>query len=441
MKEYQFARALLHAQYDLDRFQLSLKRLSSQDFPSPSIAKRIEFLEGLLSDTENKLEAIKRDFSEDSQGASERLVSEIRKLIQNRRQLEVVDRARSDEVPWSLVPSVEKLAKQLIPGKEILLTSLPDMNYMVSWHPSHHFVTVYLPGLHRANAFLHILVGHELFHPIVEPFVHQEQANIESNLRDECKKLFGKSNQPLLDQHRLDQIIETTLECWRQGLRELMCDMGAAALFGPAALWTLSSFAAINLMDIEPSPATEFYPPWRLRIKTVVDYLVEHEKLEDNLMSLANELRKASHEDHATALLTGYENEAKVASEQTFNPKNPLVKIAYNQIDRSLANAKNEVKRLSEKYSGKWTTSLDEIPHLIGRLKLKVPPSEIVEPGKRSSKSASFTAILIACWIERLFRESAALALDDYREVCRLTLKAIEDSNLKSEFLEWKAGS
>ena len=56
-------------------------------------------------------------------------------------------------------------------------------------------------------------------------------------------------------------------------LTELMCDTGAVALFGPSALWTISSFAATRELDVEPSPATQFYPSWRLRICTIIEYL------------------------------------------------------------------------------------------------------------------------------------------------------------------------
>ena len=146
MLDFQFARGLLHAKYDLDRFQLSLKRLEAHDFPSASAKDRIKHLAKQLADTDAKLGSIEQDYAADPVGASDRLVSEYRKLIRNRSQLEVLERARSDEVPWSLVPSIEKLARQIMPSRELLLTTTPDMNYMVSWSPTaaHNFVTCLL---------------------------------------------------------------------------------------------------------------------------------------------------------------------------------------------------------------------------------------------------------------------------------------------------------
>jgi hypothetical protein len=440
MLEFQFARGLLHAKYDLDRFQLYLKRLDALDFPSASAKDRIQHLGKQLGDTESKLKAIEQDYSADPIGASDRLVSEYRKLVRNRSQLEVLDRARSDEVPWSLVPSIEKLANQIMPSRDLLLTTTPDMNYMVSWSPSaaHNFVTIYLPGLHRANAFLHILIAHELFHPIVEPFVVSEQSNIDTKLRDECKKLVGKSAQPLFDQQRLDQLVHYTLQAWQQILRELMCDMGAVAIFGPAALWTISSFAATCELDLEPAPETQFYPPWRRRLATAIEYLKEKEDLENKLNQLAETLREATHTTHADAVLAGIQDEEKLTKVPTAAPTNPLIQIAYDCMNESLDRAKSEVKRLSESYPRRWSSSIEEVASLIGRLELMVPPCEIIESGKHESQPASFSAILTAAWVKRLTLETTGLELSKYRELCRLTLKAIEDADLKSDFLAWK---
>ena len=188
-----------------------------------------------------------------------------------------MDRAKSDEVPWSIVPSLEKLGKNIMADRELLITTTPEMNYMVGWSPtkSHPYVTVYLPSLHRANAYLHVLVGHELFHPIVEDFVRTEKSKVDSQLRDECKDLLSgnKGSLPLFDQSRLDRVVLHTMRLWEKGLTELMCDMGAAAIFGPAALFSFSSFACTRDMDQEPKASTQYYPPWRLRLQTVIEYL------------------------------------------------------------------------------------------------------------------------------------------------------------------------
>ena len=62
----------------------------------------------------------------------------------------------------------------------------------------------------------------------------------------------------------------------------------------------------------------------------------------------------------------------------------------------------------------------------------------LIEPGKQMSRPATFSGILLTAWVARLEAESSGLDLGRYRELCRLTLKAIEDADLKHEFMEWR---
>ena len=274
MTSQQFHRVLLHSQYELDRFDVALSRLSAYQFPSEVAKDLIAIQEQESKRATAALKAIVDDYSDDPAGASSRLNSEYRKLTKRRYYLDVLEKARSDEVPWSLVPSIERLASLILPNRKILMTTTPHMNYSVNW--SQPIVTLFLPKLHRANAFLHVLIGHELFHPAIGNFFPGEESIVSPKLRDECKKLLGMRDVPdLFSQKRLDNILSYATEAWRRGLEELMCDMGAASLFGPAALWTISGLAASQDLDVEPSMDNQFYPPWRMRIKTVLEYVLD----------------------------------------------------------------------------------------------------------------------------------------------------------------------
>ena len=440
MDPVQFARALLHVQYDFDRFRLSLERMEAHDFPSDSANDRIGFLKDELGETKTRIAEIEADYADDPSGAADRLVSECRKLSQNRQQLEILDRARSDEVPWSLVPSIEKLAKEILPDHKLLLTSVPQMNYMVRWAPSgsNRHITVFLPALHRGNAFLHILIGHELFHPLVEGYVLSEQAKVDTFIRDECKKILPASPQPLFDD-RLDRIAAFAINAWRQGLKEFMCDMGACTLFGPAGYWSLSSFAATRELDVEPSESSQFYPSWRLRLKTAFEYLMKHEGLASELSRLAKLLKDADLGNFADSLDKTFEKDQQFTENSVINFTNPIVKIAYEAIDQALPDAMDKVKSLGGSMSANWSSALEDVPALIKRIELLVPPCELIEPGKQKSRPATFSGILLTGWVARIEAENAGLDLGRYRELCRLTLKAIEDADLKKDFMEWRS--
>lgn len=89
--------------------------------------------------------------------------------------------------------------------------------------------------------------------------------------------------------------------------------------------------------------------------------------------------------------------------------------------------------------SANWSSALEDVPALIKRIELLVPPCELIEPGKQKSRPATFSGILLTGWVARIEAENAGLDLGRYRELCRLTLKAIEDADLKKDFMEWRS--
>jgi hypothetical protein len=445
MNSFVFNRAVVHYQFEIDRFSTSLDRLDGYDFPSKHAQTRIKALREKLRACDENLESIKNDHQDDPDGATDRINSEYRKLIAYRMQLEILDRARSDEVPWSLVPSIENLSKRVMPNRDVLITSTPEMNYMVLWDPedSESDITVYLPKLHRSNAFLHILIGHELFHPLVCDFIASEGKNVLTAIRDECSKILTTSL-PLFDTARLDHAINTSLNAWETGLTELMCDMGAASLFGPAALWSLSAFASIYNQDHEIGGETGFYPTWRNRLNTVLRFLESHEDMKSRVAHLTDLLRdsryKHQFDRHADAIEESLRNESLNCSNPTEPSNDPYISIAYREISNSLPKARDKICSITTGLSDRWTESLDEIPNLLGRLALNVPPSEIIISGTKKSAPANFTAILTASWIERLLLESEnSLSVEKYQLLNRLTLKAIEDSEIKKQYLNWSS--
>ena len=99
----------------------------------------------------------------------------------------------------------------------------------------------------------------------------------------------------------------------------------------------------------------------------------------------------------------------------------------------------DKVKSLGGSMSANWSSALEDVPALIKRIELLVPPCELIEPGKQKSRPATFSGILLTGWVARIEAENAGLDLGRYRELCRLTLKAIEDADLKKDFMEWRS--
>ena len=442
MKPHQFKRVLLHVRFELNRFQSALHKLQSCEFPSSIALSLISEQQTEATTVSSDLDQIELDFKDDPAGAAARLVSEFRKMVSRRRYLEVLEKARSDEVPWSLVPSIESLASQLLPAYDVLITTTPDMNYMVGWGSKS--ATIYLPRLHRANGFLHVLVGHELFHPIVTEFFVTEKPKYIIQLRDLCQKHLAKLGVPadLFFQQRLDALLDHATQQWEKALTELMCDMGATALFGPAALWTLSGFAATQDMNSPPAQNFQYYPPWRMRIRVVLDFLKDYLDAENLLDALAVELRAAELPKHADTLatcLSGEQIDFK-SSDLSPEPMRELSVQVYDLVEACIPAASSFVLEKAKSFPKRWTETISEVPLLLTRLLMHVPPSELIEGKKQESDAASLTGIVMTCWLERLKLESEdRLDLSSFRRLCRLMLKAIEDAELKRNFSDWAA--
>ena len=158
------------------------------------------------------------------------------------------------------------------------------------------------------------------------------------------------------------------------------------------------------------------------------------------MVDLVGQLRDAKLLSHAMALEKALTDEASHCVSASLTFADPFVKIAYDQISKSLSAAREEIRLKTEKIDDRWTHVIDQIPHLLGRFSLNVPPSEIIEPGTLESKSASLTAIFMAAWLERLHMESTGnLKLAGYQLLNRLTLKAIEDAEIKKAFQQWRS--
>lgn len=442
MTPHQFKRVLLHVRYELNRYQTALQKLESCEFPSTIALTLVSQQQATCLAANADLDQIEADREDDPDGAADRLVSEFRKMVSRRRYLEVLEKARSDEVPWSLVPSIETLARQILPGYQVLITTTPDMNYMIGWGGNS--VTIYLPRLHRANGFLHVLIGHELFHPIVTEFFVAEKPKYRPKLRDLCQQHLAKMGVPadLFFQQRLDALLDHATQQWEKAITELMCDMGATALFGPAAIWTLSGFAATQEMNSPPTPQSQYYPPWRMRIRVVLDFLERKLGAGDLLDQLSIQLEQVGLAEHSTALKSSVSEEQMTfgSNDLASEPLRELSVQVYDLVEECISDAGDFVVAKASQFPKRWSETLPEIPLLLGRLMMNVPPSELIEGQKQESKAASMTGIVMACWIERLrLEKSNQLELDTFHRLCRLMLKAIEDAELKRNFSDWAA--
>jgi hypothetical protein len=447
----QFYRLEMLVVFAIDRFGKALDRLDASHFPS---ATPKAFLQELRSDIANHKTAVGQildDFPIDPQGATARLRSEHRKLLDKLMHLQAVENAKTDDVPWSLIPSIERMARTLIPGREVLTTALSDFNYQIYWKTAasvgiHRFIILFLPKIHRANAFLHLLIGHELFHPLLQPFIAEQDKLVRPLLRTGCLEIIQESGVALnlFTRNRLDEIVDSAQRYWQKALEEVMCDLGCAAVFGPAAVLSLSTLALTGGLDEKPDWRGQYYPPMRYRLRAVMRHAMGSDEHLAAMLQLKSDMERAKFVDDGKRLsdrLEGIKELTDVTSDLEEIRKEPVIELAYESVDALLPKAWEYVKTLASSVDEQWTKTLPQVPELLRSLELLVPPSEVREVGSRIGKPASWSAIALASWAYQLRSETAAPLdshLVQFKRVCRLMLKACEDAELKREFASWK---
>ena len=450
MKPSLFQRLKTLVCYEIDAFEQRLKRLRSAHFPSDIAVEFVQLLSQEISTQQKALAKISSDYLLDEIGAGQRLQSEHRKLVARLQLLSSLENAETQAVPWSLVPSIERIAADMIPDRRMLTTSISDLNYGIRWYSVpkssiQKFLILELPAVHRTNALLHVLVGHEFFHPLLEDFFGEWQPKALPRIRNSLKEILEKSPVPkdLFFPQRLDELVEIVRQAWKRALEELMCDMGCTAVFGPAAQFAMLSLALGSTFDEIPSSQGQFYPPWRFRLRVAYRYGIEKGDGQTSLEALLKILeqdnslqetkRRLEEELDVLREIVGEDTDIRTIE------KSPLLKIAYDEVDSVLEEAWQFVADLATNVQDAWTAHVHELPAHLHSLDIAVPPSEVRQPGARMGVPSTLSAIALAAWMAELTsvtEESIGLPVDmrRYKRLCRLMLKAFEDVELKRHF-------
>jgi len=217
--------------------------------------------------------------------------------------LRYIDSAGTLKVPWSLVQPLEALLKKQYGNRTLLLRPKWTFNYSIAiedlrGHYERQLLRVFgkdgsgrskvsevlgpfpggvhiisFPSLARLNAPLHLGLLHEIGHLAAERVLERE--------RDQHTQLFSiniakdvaadLSVAPLWRLDKIAQRLEIAQRLRRRFLEELLSDHFAILTGGAAALFAIASFGLAQGLDGDPlrSPAS-YYPPWRLRLRTLL---------------------------------------------------------------------------------------------------------------------------------------------------------------------------
>lgn len=175
-----------------------------------------------------------------------------------------VESARTDQLPWQVIPSFEKLVELLRSGAQVMLRPMWHYNYAtivsdlrelylqelqeyeyylpevdvesnVVFPLGSAFHIISFPALERDNILLHSVIGHELGHLVAselvekykKDFLDEVQSQIEAATDSELTRgNVTKENTPLwYDQIRTTRLTENSKQClkyWERAMEEIL---------------------------------------------------------------------------------------------------------------------------------------------------------------------------------------------------------------------------
>ncbi len=388
--------------------------------------------------------------------------------------LRYIDGALTEKQPWSIITAVEKFAEQIIPTTDVMLRPQWKYNYAVvnadiqAYYRNNlvelkeyttdedfeaifgelkgHFYTISFPSMERKNIFLHCLVGHELGHIITNPYISDELVNkFLASITPRITTILSEEYPLFKDvASNVQSQLDRSTNMLKRGLSEMLADHVGAKLFGPAFLFSLFEIAIQNDFDHMPSDENNYYPPWRYRLREVRDILSSGGQ---RFLPLGKEHFQKLLVEEVNSRYRLIQEIVDQRSDIEMIQQDRIADLVYGYIQEYYRSILNETSNL-EALLGNLVISPEllysELRILIDRLRAGIPPNA-VELSLAQRRCATIPEILNASWFfkiaynESLFDDedqSEESTLRDRNILNRLTLKAVEFSNVQREYEE-----
>ncbi len=394
-------------------------------------------------------------------------------------QIRFVDGSITQKLPWSIIKPIEKFTKKLIPGIEIMLRPQWRYNYSVvtadlrqdyleilaeyqDFLPDislendvledfkNPFHIISFPSLERKNILLHCLIGHEIGHLISRQyFTKNIMDDFVLTIREEINQVVEQalqtSDEPelflqLKKQINKQQYLEKATIAWRRGLEEILADILGTLLFGPAMIFSALEIAIQDNLDALPELANNFYPPWRLRLREILKEIEDPSQgfipLPKSIFTVDRVVECVNGQFELIKKITQIENDKNIIE------KDQILKIAYKEIFKHIDKAKAIFRNTLKDSAVKSTDLYRNLPHLIERLDIGIPPNaqeEIIS----ERVPATIVDIINAAWFhkitwkDKVFNETGVFnekILINRDIMNRLTLKAIEYADIEDDY-------
>ncbi len=427
-----------------------LEEIYSSDFPTSTPQLVIDLLQQILTNLSNEI----------SNSSNEDFLSLTCQLVQDFGEyLHFLDNANTEQTPRGLVQILEEVLGILDPNAHLLAWPQADYNYGIidilpilknatanvfSKEVNDRIFREYpdalklisFPRIDRDDILVHSIFGHELGHPIADDFIStyeltsafqqglkEAASNVEEEYKDKLSKLSGIN---LIETQRA--IIDGLIKVYKRGIAELVSDCVGVIIFGPSALFAAYEVLITDGLDNAPVNS-QYYPPSRMRIR-LSKQIMDEESFTSNLLDLPEKDLPEGVSDAIRNFVSHIEEISSSSYDRDAINNEPILREAYAWIDKSLPDAISYAR--NETIDVRYDSDVikDEVPELLNRLYLGVPPNEI---GRYPDvRPANWRTAILAAWIYRLTGrrvESQRVVEMSEKEIERthsLTLRAIE---------------
>lgn len=427
-----------------------LDEICVSDFPTGSPKEVIKLLQDILE---------KISLQIDSASEEQTLALICRVIHFYSSFLEYFDNAHTEQTPRGLVQLLEELMAQLSPKAKLLVwpqalynysirdilptlrktteNLLPDSERKSLFDPFEGPINlISFPRVERDDILVHAVFGHELGHPIVEEYLIEEQATpiYAQHLKEAIAKIDSAFSVELAALSHgeafseKEKLTNLMLDVRTRGLEELVSDAVAVLLFGPSALFALFDiFSSVGLDNPPSHPA--LYPPPRYRIR-LAKQLMDQEGYTESLSEQGSSPQLGSIDDSIKAMLSHIDHTASDNSDVAILESDLLLKIAYDWVVLSLPDAIQYAKTRINQLSYDKDAISKDIPSLLERLALGIPPNEIgVQP---HIKTVDWRSAILSAWICKIHGHKKGvssptpMSSPDIDLLQKITLRAVE---------------
>jgi hypothetical protein len=358
-----------------------------------------------------------------------------------------IQRAKTKNIPWSLIANLDELLKNEF-GDKCFLLYRPQWNFnysvitedinsylkniLTSFYPedednieklfSDDKIHIFsFPFLEKNNVLLNSVLGHEIGH-----FYHKSW---ERDIYKEKEKEYNHILKQYYDNLYKDELFKA-YENTEEGLkilggfyREVIPDFYGYHLFGPSIIFSLFDISAFETKPILPTESNRYYPMIKYRIRLLVKHFLEKDRGLDKLLSEKSDCSYFLNKkiDTIKKYLETNDDEQLLLA----NRKKEL-ELFGSSLDEIIKNMANKIKGVYVRY--------ENINRLFELLKKNIPINEL------DGKPVDIMEIIFGGWIyfEKINDESRQEEnyVLEYQILMRLLLKSLHSSYIHKLYLK-----